>query len=426
MTSDELFSALAAIVGSENVNNWTQAETDRVSVENWPSSPVAIAAPGSPDQAADVVRLAESLNIGVVPAGALNQLYTGYPPNRPTLVVSSRRLNRILDHQPDDLTVTCESGVTLSQVSAALASSRQTLAMDGPLPETSTLGGLVASATAGLRRSAYGAPRDNVIGLKAVITGGNCVKGGGKVVKNVAGYDVCKLFTGCLGALGFLTEITFRVRPVPETTRTVSWALRDTALAARAALAVHHSGIRPAVCANVTEPEQSELVVSFEGSEKRTAWQIEEVSSFLRKLGVDEPLQELGPDAITAVHNKIAIDAARSSIAIRVSVLPADLPQLVSSISKLPINSLVSDASAGTLSAAFSAASISDQSVLRQTIEAALPQESYCIWTKTGTLSEEARPRSALGEDAGGRNLRRSLQKIIDPLRTFSPGRSGL
>ncbi len=426
MTSDELFSALSAIVGTENVHNWTQDDTDRVGVENWPTAPVIIVAPGIPEEAADVVRLAESLNTGIVPAGALNQLYTGYAPNRPTLVLSSRRLNRILDHQPDDLTVTCESGVTLSQVSAALASSRQTLAMDGPLPETSTLGGLVAAATAGLRRSAYGAPRDTVIGLKAVITGGNSVKGGGKVVKNVAGYDVCKLFTGCYGALGFLTEITFRVRPIPETTRTVSWALRDTALAARAALAVHHSGIRPVVSANLVEPDRSELVLSFEGSEKRTAWQIEEVSSFLRKFGVDDSLQELGSEAITALHDRIAIDAARSSIAIRVSVLPTDLPELVIAISKLSINSVVSDASTGTLSAAFAAASISDQLDIRRNIEAVLPQESYSIWTKTGTLSDEACPKSAMGEDAGGRSLRRSLQQSIDPSSTFSPGRSGL
>ena len=151
------------------------------------------------------------------------------------ILLSTLRLNRVLDYQPDDLTITCEAGVTPAHVEHILRQHGQTLALDGPMPQNSTLGGMAAAATAnaGIRRLAYGTPRDALIGMRAVMTGGIEVKGGGKVVKNVAGYDVCKLFTGSWGSIGVLTELTFKVSCLlPETRRRFRLAVSPDAAAA--------------------------------------------------------------------------------------------------------------------------------------------------------------------------------------------------
>src|SRR5205085_10716071 len=118
---------------------------------------------------------------------------------------------------------------------------RQFVPLDAPLPERATLGGLVSTNAAGLWRPTYGTPRDLLIGLRVVMTRGESIKGGGRVVKNVAGYDVCKLFTGAWGTLGVLTELSFKVRPLPETVRTLAWEAPDLVTAAHIGLSLHHT-----------------------------------------------------------------------------------------------------------------------------------------------------------------------------------------
>ena len=191
--------------------------------------PQGVISPATVEQIATVLSLLEAEGAAIVPVGGGTQVHVGYPPaqDRPVFMVRTTRLNRVLDFQPDDMTVTVEPGITLEALQKTLATHNQTLPLDVPYAPRATMGGIVSANSSGFWRPAYGTPRDLLIGVKALMTESTEVKGGGKVVKNVAGYDVCKLFTGAWGTLGILTELTFRTRPKPETERVLAWQLPD-------------------------------------------------------------------------------------------------------------------------------------------------------------------------------------------------------
>ena len=140
-------------------------------------------------------------------------------PARPGLVLSLKRLDRLLEHEPGDLTATAEAGLTFGAFQEALGRRGQWLSLDPPNARQGTLGGILASNASGPRRHLYGTMRDLLIGLTMVLADGSIVRGGGKVVKNVAGYDLPKLAIGSFGTLGVLVEATFKLRPRPDTDR---------------------------------------------------------------------------------------------------------------------------------------------------------------------------------------------------------------
>ena len=203
MDTAPLLAELTARIGGENVLAHAVAAGVALPAA-WAHAPFATLLPGSVEETADVVRLLEAAGAALIVSGGGTQIQTGYPPagEKPYTLLLTRRLNHILDYQPEDMTVTCEPGVTLETLQRALHEQRQFLPLDAPLPQQATMGGIVSTNQSGFRRMMYGAARDLVIGVRAVMTEGAEVKGGGKVVKNVAGYDVCKLFTGAWGTAG--------------------------------------------------------------------------------------------------------------------------------------------------------------------------------------------------------------------------------
>lgn len=156
--------------------------------------------------------------------GGASELALGRPPSALDAVVRTGRMARILDYAPADMVIVAEAGVTLAQVQAAARAERQMLALDPPAPERATIGGLVATAAFGPRRARYGAIRDLILGVALVRADGVVARGGGKVVKNVAGFDLPKLLCGSLGTLGLIAEATFRLHPLPEANATVRFA----------------------------------------------------------------------------------------------------------------------------------------------------------------------------------------------------------
>jgi glycolate oxidase FAD binding subunit len=175
-----------------------------------------VAAPGSADEAAAVVRAAAVHDLSTVVRGAATKLDWGFPPERLDLVLDTCRLTGVVEHAAGDLIVVVRAGTPLADLSAKLATAGQQLALDAPLP-SATVGGTVAVNTSGPRRMAYGTVRDLLIGVTIVRPDGVLARAGGKVVKNVAGYDLGKLVTGSYGTLGLITECAFRLHPVPET-----------------------------------------------------------------------------------------------------------------------------------------------------------------------------------------------------------------
>jgi glycolate oxidase FAD binding subunit len=173
-----------------------------------------IVAPASVDQICEIVHMCETDRIALAAVGAARSL-AGIRRSPVALGISMKRLSRIVAHEPHDMTVVAESGISVGALNTAMASARQRLPVDPCNPAITTLGSLVCASHSGPLRLSEGTSRDLLIGIRFVGHGGKLVHGGGRVVKNVAGYDLMKLMGGSFGTLGILTEVTFKVRPLP-------------------------------------------------------------------------------------------------------------------------------------------------------------------------------------------------------------------
>jgi len=180
--------------------------------------PSFVASPASTAQASRLMRAAASLGLAVLPRGAGSKLHWGNAPERADLVVDTTAMDRVIEHAAGDLIASVEAGVSLDRLAEVLKTAGQRLALDPPAASRGTVGGLLASGVAGPLRLRYGTGRDLLIGITVVRADGVVAKSGGKVVKNVAGYDLGKLFAGSRGTLGLITEATFRLHPVPAAT----------------------------------------------------------------------------------------------------------------------------------------------------------------------------------------------------------------
>jgi glycolate oxidase FAD binding subunit len=175
--------------------------------------PAFVASPGDTSEAAALLRAADEHDLAVVPRGSGSRLGWGQPPVRCDLVVDMLRMDAVVEHAAGDLVARLQAGARMGDVARLLASAGQEIALD--VPADATVGGVVASGLSGPRRLRYGSPRDLLIGITVVRADGTVARSGGKVVKNVAGYDLGKLFAGSAGTLGLITEATFRLHPLP-------------------------------------------------------------------------------------------------------------------------------------------------------------------------------------------------------------------
>ena len=190
----------------------------------WHGGTPVVVAPRDRDEAAAVLKQAteEGWSVLVVGAGTrVGRNSTGF---KPDVVVTTTRLDKIAEYEPADLVLTAQAGASIAAISEATKLHKQFLALDPPVSSASTIGGIVATATAGPLRCAHGTPRDHVLGLELVAADGRVLHFGGKVVKNVAGYDVVRPIVGSRGSLGLITEVSVRLKPMPESDHTVMLA----------------------------------------------------------------------------------------------------------------------------------------------------------------------------------------------------------
>src|SRR5918992_1322390 len=176
--------------------------------------PSWVAAPASVADAAEVMRIAAEQGLSVIPRGAGTRLRWGHPPASCDLLIDTGGLDRVIEHAAGDLVVKVEAGLTMDRLAEVLAGQGQRLAIDAPIAG-STVGGTLATGAWGPLRLRYGTARDLLIGVTIVRADGGLAKAGGTVVKNVAGYDLGKLFTGSYGTLGLIVEAAFRLHPLP-------------------------------------------------------------------------------------------------------------------------------------------------------------------------------------------------------------------
>ncbi len=222
----------AELVGAARAQQGTAADAVDGVVPAW------VVRPGTIAEVQAVVGAAAGDGAALVASGLGAHLDMGAPPRRVDLLLRLDRLDAVLDHEAADMTVRVQAGCTLSRLDGVLAMAAQWLPTDPPRPEATTVGGLLAAGLAGPLRASQGTVRDLLLGLRWVGADGRVVASGGRVVKNVAGYDLHKLHVGALGSVGVLVEATFKVRPRPEREEAVVVACRSAAQAAELGLDV--------------------------------------------------------------------------------------------------------------------------------------------------------------------------------------------
>jgi glycolate oxidase FAD binding subunit len=233
-------------------------------------APSQVASPSSTGEAAEILTDAAARDLAVVARGTGTKQTWGAPPSRVDLVVDTTAMSRVVEHAAGDLIVHAQAGVTLAALQEAVAPAGQRLALDPPWP--GTLGGLVATAGSGPLRYSHGAVRDLLIGVTIVRADGVVAKAGGKVVKNVAGYDLGKLFAGSWGTLGVVTEVTFRLHPLPATSRWVVAPADDPHPLVQAV--VHSQTVPSAVELDRPADGPATLAVLVEGTEAGVAGRV--------------------------------------------------------------------------------------------------------------------------------------------------------
>jgi glycolate oxidase FAD binding subunit len=231
-------------------------------------APRFVVTPGTEQEAAAVLAAANSAGLCVTPRGSGTKMDWGNAPRRVDIVLSTVRLNQLIEHAWADLTVTVEAGCTLHELQSVLARQGQRLALDGLWPERATVGGALATNDSGALRMRFGSLRDLIIGVTIALPDGTLASSGGKVVKNVAGYDLPKLATGAFGTLGTITRAVFRLHPSPRNSRTFAFGADSFEGMQRCILAIQDSKLaHTSLQVRCSSEETPQADILFEATE---------------------------------------------------------------------------------------------------------------------------------------------------------------
>lgn len=320
-----LQSSLAAIVGPEHVSPASEADTVDGVRPGW------IVAPGAYDEVAAVLRLASDEKLAVIPRGGGTKLGWGNAPRAADVLLSLERLDELLEHASGDMTATAQAGCTVERFNASLAEQGQRLALDVLWPERATLGGVLAANDSGALRLRYGALRDQVLGVTLALADGTVSRSGGKVVKNVAGYDLPKLLVGSLGTLGVVLDATFRLYPLPQNGSTLSVQTPTAQAANELMLAALDSTLAPTgLQLRVSSDEQSTVDIRFEGHAAAVDAQAQQFRSIVAGLG--------GVFEVSSAENSVwrarqeLWQGAAPALLLKTSLLQAELGAFASAV----------------------------------------------------------------------------------------------
>lgn len=284
-------------------------------------------APSTVEDAAEAMRAAGAGELRVRLRGAGTKLSWGRPVEDPQVEVSTERLDRVVEHNEGDLTAVLQAGVPLARAQEALAEADQMVALDPPLGEgeRATVGGIFATADSGPLRHRYGGPRDLVLGVTVALSDGTVARAGGKVIKNVAGYDLAKLFTGSFGTLGLILEVVVRLHPRPRQTLTAAGASDDPVALGRAASSVAHSPYGPE-CLDVAWADgRGQVMARFGGAVPESG--ARQVVRLMQEAGLDAGVADDDEDLWR--RQRAGQRAAAGGAVVRVSGLVSELPRVL-------------------------------------------------------------------------------------------------
>jgi glycolate oxidase FAD binding subunit len=334
----------------------------------------------------------------------------GWAANRgePEIELSTAGLDRIVEHNAGDLTAVLEAGVPLAQAQAAFADAGQMLALDPP-DDGATIGGVLAAGDTGPLRSRYGGVRDLIVGVRVALSDGTVASAGGKVIKNVAGYDLAKLFAGSMGTLGAILEVSVRLHPLPPTTATAAGGSRDPAVVARAVAAVSHAPLEYQSLDVRWGGGDGAALARFGGAASRE--QAEAAAGILARAGVEAQVLD-DDDSIWRVQR----DSQRSGdwAVVRISATQTDLPGLCAAVDGLGAR-LVGRAALGLSWVLLPDRSPEEADAAIETLRRDYP--AVVLDAPPGLEADHWGPF-----DPGARELMRRVRERFDPAGVCNPG----
>jgi len=344
LNDDRIARAVSGIVGSNNIERMSPEHQSSIPSKGLTSEQTVVAFPASEAETAELLKLATQDAFTVAPMGAGTWLAVGNVQQRVDMIVSTKRMASVLKHEPADLVASAEAGASLDSCQKQFALAGQWLPLDPPDDGRATLGGAVATGLGGVQSFTLGRPRNFVIGMRVVLADGRIIKAGGNVVKNVAGYDLCKLFTGSYGTLGVITELTFKLRPLPAATRTIvaSGSLSSLLATAHSLCASHGRPqaieiLSPRLARELSVGQATTaytLLLKFAGASQAVIYQTAHALATLRRAGIHSATLASDEEAMWQNLAAAPLRFAEQLIS-RASVLPTDLPKFLEEVLNL-------------------------------------------------------------------------------------------
>jgi glycolate dehydrogenase FAD-binding subunit len=398
--------------------------------------PLPVERPASVTELGGLIRRAVAENLALYPLGGQTLLHFGSPPERWGLGVDMRQLDQVIDYPARDMTITVQAGIPVARLQQLLAGENQRLPIDVPDPDRATLGGILAANVSGPRRLGFGTLRDYVLGISVVNDEGHEVKAGGRVVKNVAGYDMCKLYVGSLGTLGIITQATLKVRPLPEETALLSVGCAADAVAGLLEK-IHASRTRP-VCLDLLNGPAAETVylraglpapeapwvvlVGFEDNREAVPWQVQQ---FTREVsGEGQLVARLGSCAKHLWRALAeALPGIGATLSFKANLLPHALPAFCARAAGLSEGvRLQAHAGNGIVWGYADTLTKPDaETMLKELRALAAAGQGRVVVVRCPAGWKD--PRFVWDAPRGDVALMRAVKEKLDPRRLFNPGR---
>jgi glycolate oxidase FAD binding subunit len=383
--------------------------------------PRLVLEPINEQQMAAVLHLANDASLAVIPRGGGTKLSWGNPPTRADIILSTARLDKIIEHAWADLTVSVEAGCTIQKLQSALAQHGQRLALDPLWPAQATIGGVLSTNDSGALRLRFGALRDLIIGVTLALPDGTLASSGGKVVKNVAGYDLPKLITGALGTLAVITRAVFRLHPLPRNTKTLSLSgctLEETQCLI---LAIQDSKLaHTSLQTRIAQDAEPVIDILFEGTEAGLAAQEGQLRELARPATVAD-----APPAVWAASQELWDSANSTPVAVaKIATLPASIARTIETVQR------AASSRKTRWKLAMQATGIAwlRLEATPENLHAVLSDLRFELESGGGSLAVLHHPTDMPPLDAWGKSgdslpLMRAVKNQFDPKNTLNPGR---
>ncbi|MCU0536455.1 MAG: FAD-binding oxidoreductase [Hydrococcus sp. Prado102] len=422
---ETLVNSNSDVIAWENVESSWKEKLEKAIAK---TSPRYLISPYTQESLATIVKYACENRLSILPCGSGSKLSWGGLVKDAQFVVSTQKCDRIIEHAVGDLTVTVEAGVKLCDLQKILAQTNQFLPLDPAYPDSATIGGIVATADSGSWRQRYGGIRDMVLGLSFVRSDGQIAKAGGRVVKNVAGYDLMKLFAGSYGTLGIISQVTFRLYPLPEDSQTIVLTGEANAIA-KATQTILMSSLTP-TAAEILAPasvyclgmgREMGLMLRFQSIAESIKEQLAQVESIARQLGLKTSLgcdrDEL--NLWQRLQQAIQVPASNESVTCKIGVMPKGAVKILEQCDRL-----VSDRGLASINISSGLGKLHFLNPDIDTIQKmrSLLQENRGFLTLLEAPIFIKQQLDPWGYTGNALEIMRRLKEKFDPNNTFSPG----